>query len=66
MVTKRGAKKYAPNKRTGKITKKELNEMVKKYISDIELKKIVIRMLKELSENYNSMKKDIEIMKKNH
>ena len=30
-----------------------------------EFKLIVISMLKELSENYNSMKRDIETMKKN-
>ena len=34
-------------------------------LSDIEFKVMIIRMLKELSEFYNSMKKDIETMKKN-
>ena len=32
---------------------------------DIEFKIMVIRMLKKLSENYNSIKKDIETIKKN-
>ena len=32
---------------------------------DLKFKKMVIRMLKELNENYNSMKKEIETIKKN-
>ena len=50
---------------------KELNEMEKGKLLDIEFKRMVIRMLKELtdnykelSENYNSMKKEIEIINK--
>ena len=50
---------------------KELNEMEVSKLSDIELKIMVIRMLKELtdnhkelSENYNSMKKEIETINK--
>ena len=46
---------------------KELNEMEASKLSDIEFKKMIIRMLKELtdtykelSENYNNMKKKIE------
>ena len=51
---------------------KELNEMEVSKLSDIEFKIMVIRMLKELtenykelSENYNSMKKEIETTNKN-
>ena len=50
---------------------KELNEMEVSKLSDIEFKIMVIRMLKELtdnykglSENYNSMKKEIETINK--
>ena len=43
----------------------ELNEMEASNLSDIEFKKMVIRILNELSENYNSMTKDREIIKKN-
>ena len=51
---------------------KELNEMEASKLSDIEFKRMVIRMLeefsdnyKELSGNYNSMKKEIESINKN-
>ena len=48
---------------------KELNEMEASKLSDIEFKRMMIRMLtgnyKELSENYNSMKKEIETTNKN-
>ena len=50
---------------------KELNEMEVSKLSDIEFKRMVIRMLKELtdnykemSENYNSMKKGIATINK--
>ena len=50
---------------------KEFNEMEASKLSDIEFKRMVIRMLneltdnyKELSENYNSMKKEIETINK--
>ena len=49
---------------------KELNEMEVTKLSDIEFKIMVIYMLKEitdckeLSENYTSMKKEIENIKK--
>ena len=50
-----------------------LNETEASNLSDIEFKVMVIRMLKELSENYKelsenyiSMKKNIETMNKNH
>ena len=51
---------------------KELNEIEARNPSDIEFKIMVIRMFKELSDNYkelsgnyNSMKKEIETMNKN-
>ena len=51
---------------------KELNEREVSKLSDIEFKRMVIRMLKEftenykeLSENYNSMKKEIQTINKN-
>ena len=51
---------------------KELNKMEASKQSDIEFKRMVIRMLKELtdnyeelSENYSSMKKEIETINKN-
>ena len=37
---------------------KELNEMEINNLSDAEFKTLVIRMLKELSKNLNSIKKD--------
>ena len=39
-----------------KTLKKELNEMEISNLSDAEFKTLVIRMLKELSENLNSIK----------
>ena len=44
--------------------KKELNEIEASNLSDIEFKIMVKRMFMELSENYISMKKDIETMNK--
>ena len=51
---------------------KELNEMEASKLSDIEFKRMVVRMLKELtgnykklSGNYNNMKKEIETTSKN-
>ena len=51
---------------------KELNEMEASKLSDIEYNRMVIRMLKELtdnykelSENYNSMKEEMETINKN-
>ena len=51
---------------------KALNEIESSNLSDIEFKKMVIRMLKELSDNYkelsgnyNRMKKEIETINKN-
>ena len=51
---------------------KELNEIEVSKLSDIEFKRMVVRMLKELTDNYkelsgnyNSMKKEIETINKN-
>ena len=41
------------------------NEMEVSNLPDIEFKGMFIRMLKEPSENYSSMKKDTETIKKN-
>ena len=40
-----------------KMLEKELNKMELRNLSDAEFKTLVIRMLKELSENFNSIKK---------
>ena len=40
-----------------KTPEKELNEMVRSNVSDAEFKTLVIRMLKELSEDLNSIEK---------
>ena len=40
-----------------KTPKKELKEMEVRNLSDAEFKTLVIKMLKELSENHNSVKK---------
>ena len=59
-------KKHAPNERRGEISrKKELNEMEASKLPDTELKTMVIRMLKELSENFNSMENEMKPIKKN-
>ena len=51
---------------------KELNEMEVSKLSDIEIKIMVIKMLKEFTDNYkelsendNSMKKELETINKN-
>ena len=51
---------------------KKLNEMKSRKLSDIEFKRMVIRILKELSHNYkelsgnsNSMKKEIKTINNN-
>ena len=46
-----------------KTTEKELNETKKSNISDAEFKTLVIRMLKELSEYNNSIKKTLAELK---
>ena len=48
-----------------KSSEKELNEMEASKLPNTEFKIMVTRMLKELSENLNSMKKYIETIKKN-
>ena len=48
--------KHGPNKRMIKTPKKELNRMEICNLSDAEFKTLVIRMLKELNENLNSIK----------
>ena len=50
-------KKYGPNKRTKQNSKKELNKMGISNLSDAEFKTLVIRMLKELSEDLSCIKK---------
>ena len=48
-----------------KIPEKELNEVEISNLSDTEFKRMVIRMLKERSENYSNMKKEMGTIKKN-
>ena len=62
-------KKQPPQKEKGQISRKRLNEIEANDLSDIEFKVVIIRMLKELSENYKelsgnniNMKNDIETM----
>ena len=50
-------KKYGPNERMIRTPEKELNEMEISNLSDAEFKTTVIRMLKEFSEDLNSIKK---------
>ena len=51
---------------------KELNKMEVSKLSDIEFKRMVVRMLKELTDNYkelsgncNTMKKEVKTINKN-
>ena len=44
-----------------KTPEKELNKMEISYLSDAEFKTLVIRMLKELSEDLSSIKKVVRI-----
>ena len=53
----RRQRNMAQRKKQIKILKKELNEMEICNLSDAELKTLVIRMLKELSEAFSGMKK---------
>ena len=48
-----------------KTPESELNEMVISNLSDAEIKTLVIRMAKELRENFNSITKGRETIKKN-
>ena len=50
-------KKRGPNEEQIKTPQKELNKMEMSNLSDAELKTLVIRMLKKLSEDLNSIKK---------
>ena len=53
-----------PNERREEISEKNLNEMEASTLPDIEFKTMMIRKPKLLSENINSMKKDIKIVRK--
>ena len=53
----------APNKRTDQNSRKKLNEMEISKLSDAEFKTLVITMLKEISEDLNSIKKTQSEMK---
>ena len=48
-----------------KSPEKELNKMEANNLPDTEFKTMVIRMLKKLSEDFNSIKMDIETINKN-
>ena len=54
----RRLRKMAQMKEQVKTPEKELNKMEISNLSDAEFKTLVIRMLKELSKNLNSIKKD--------
>ena len=51
-------KKHGPNEEQFKTPEKELNEMEKSNLSDAEFKTLVMRVLKELSEDLSSIKKN--------
>ena len=53
----RRQKNMAQMKEKMKTPEKELNEMKPSNLSDVEFKTLVLRMLKELSEDLNSIKK---------
>ena len=55
--------KHGPNERTDQNSRKELNEIEISSLSDAEFKTLVIRMLKELSEDLSSIKKTPSEMK---
>ena len=48
-----------------KYLEQELTEMEASKLPDTEFKTMNIRTLRQLSENFNNVKKDIETMKKN-
>ena len=56
-------KKHGPNEKQTKTPEKELNEMEISNLSDAEFKTLVIRMLKELSEDLSRIKKTQSEMK---
>ena len=53
----RRQRNMAQMKEQNKIPEKELNKMEISSLSDAEFKTLVIRMLKELNGNFNSIKK---------
>ena len=53
----------APMKEQNKTPEKQLNKMEINSLSDAEFKSLVIRILKELSEDFNSIKKIQSTMK---
>ena len=55
----------AQMKKQNRIPEKELNKMETSNLLDTEFKTLVIRMLNELSESFNSIRKDMEIILKN-
>ena len=59
-------KKHAPNERTGEISGGggKVNESEVSNLPDMEFRKMVINMLKELCDNCNSMKEGIETRKR--
>ena len=59
-------KKHAPKERTGEISGGggKVNESEVSNLPDMEFRKMVINMLKELCDNYNSMKEGIETRKR--
>ena len=61
----RTQRKMAQMKEQNKTPEKELNKMETSNLLNSEFKTLVIRMLDELSENVNSIKKDMETMEKN-
>ena len=50
-------KKYCPNERTEQNPENELNEIEITNLSDAEFKTVVIRMITELTEYNNNIKK---------
>ena len=51
-----GRKRHVPNEKTGEISRKKINEMEASKQQDTEFKIMVIRIFKELAENFNSIK----------
>ena len=58
-------KNMAQMKEQNKTLEKELNKMETSNLSEAEFKTLVIKVLKDLHENFNSIKKDMETLKKN-
>ena len=55
VILKRETKKKHTIKRNGRFPVQELNEMEASKLSDIEFKRMVIRMPKELTDNYKEL-----------